>query len=138
MLLQSLTIKSRNSTDLVDITREVEGVVKKSGVEQGICYIFVPHTTAGVVLNENADPAVRKDIISTLERLVPWEGPYAHGEGNAAAHIKAALVGSSQNVPIVKGRLALGTWQGIFLCDFDGPRTRQVIVQPIKVKATND
>lgn len=136
--MQSLTVKSRYSTDLVDITREVEGVVKRSGVERGICYIFVPHTTAGVVLNENADPSVRKDIINALERLVPWEGPYTHGEGNAAAHIKAALVGSSQNVPIVKGRLALGTWQGIFLCDFDGPRDRQVMVQPIKAEATDD
>ncbi|HHT9118278.1 MAG TPA: secondary thiamine-phosphate synthase enzyme YjbQ [Candidatus Hypogeohydataceae bacterium YC38] len=136
--MQSLTVKSRYSTDLVDITREVEGVVKRSRVERGICYIFVPHTTAGVVLNENADPSVRKDIINALERLVPWEGPYTHGEGNAAAHIKAALVGSSQNVPIVKGRLALGTWQGIFLCDFDGPRDRQVMVQPIEAEATDD
>lgn len=131
--MQTLTIKSCHRSEFVEITRQVEEVVGRSGVDHGICYVFVPHTTAGVTLNENADPSVRKDIISTLDRLVPWEGAYSHGEGNAAAHIKAALVGCSKNIPIVEGRLRLGTWQGIFLCEFDGPRSREIIVQPVGI-----
>lgn len=116
----------------MDITEQVSRVVRQSGVSNGICYIFVPHTTAGVAVNENADPSVKSDIANTLERLVPQDGQYSHMEGNAAAHIKATLVGTSQSLPIVNGSLGLGTWQGIYLCEFDGPRTRRVVVQPIR------
>jgi secondary thiamine-phosphate synthase enzyme len=99
-------------------------VVRESGVQTGLCQVYVPHTTAGVFINENADPDALSDILGTLEALVPWENGYRHAEGNAAAHIKATLVGTSQTVPVRNGRLALGRWQGIFFADFDGPRER--------------
>jgi secondary thiamine-phosphate synthase enzyme len=104
-------------------------VAAKFNVKEGACLVYVPHTTAGITINENADPAVRLDIMSTLDRAVPWQGPYRHAEGNSAAHVKASLVGFSILVPISGGRLVLGTWQGIYFCEFDGPRTRKVHVQ---------
>lgn len=106
------------------VSREVEG----SGLKEGLCLVFVPHTTAGVTINEGADPSVRQDILDFLTRLVPASGNYRHSEGNSDSHIKATLVGSSVSIPIEKGRLALGTWQSIFFCEFDGPRSRRVIV----------
>jgi secondary thiamine-phosphate synthase enzyme len=111
---------------LVDITGQVERSVNRSGIKEGICCIFVPHTTAGVTINENADPTVRSDILKELDKFVPWLDDYDHPEGNAAAHIKSSLVGCSQVVLISGGGLKLGTWQGIFLAEFDGPRTRKV------------
>jgi secondary thiamine-phosphate synthase enzyme len=104
-------------------------VVKQSGVKSGLCHIYVPHTTAGVTVNENADPSVRTDITAVLERIVPWNDKYAHGEGNSAAHVKASMMGFSVTVPVERGQLLLGTWQGIYFCEFDGPRSRKVIVK---------
>ncbi len=116
---------------LVDITAHIQRLVTKIGIENGVCYVFVPHTTAGVTINENADPTVRSDILTALERMVPWKGGYEHAEGNAAAHIKASLMGASQSVMVSGGGLDLGTWQGIYLAEFDGPRSRSVWVQVI-------
>ena len=124
----TLTIQTGKRADAIDITARVEQVVRESGVETGLCQVYVPHTTAGVFINENADPDALSDILHTLEALVPWEDAYRHAEGNAAAHIKASLVGTSQTVPVRNGRLMLGRWQGIYFADFDGPRERQVQV----------
>ncbi|MFP4619583.1 MAG: secondary thiamine-phosphate synthase enzyme YjbQ, partial [Spirochaetaceae bacterium] len=100
----------------------------KSGIGDGMCTVFIPHTTCGVTLNENADPSVRSDIRMELDKIVPLQDGYAHMEGNSAAHIKASLMGSSVSIPLQNGDLMLGTWQGIYLCEFDGPRTRSVVV----------
>jgi secondary thiamine-phosphate synthase enzyme len=127
--METFNVRTSARTDFKDITREVASAAAGSNVKEGACLVYVPHTTAGVTINENADPAVRVDIMDTLERLVPWTGPYRHSEGNSAAHVKASLVGFSVLVPISGGRLVLGTWQGIYFCEFDGPRTRKVHVQ---------
>jgi secondary thiamine-phosphate synthase enzyme len=127
--MQTISIRTSSRSDLKNITGEVAAVVSATGVSQGVCEVFVAHTTAGVTINENADPAVRDDIETALDRMVPWNGPYRHSEGNSAAHLKATLVGSSVTIPVSEGHLALGTWQGIFFCEFDGPRTRHVYVQ---------
>ena len=129
MPIERISIKTRGRTDLVDITSRVQAAVADSGVKTGLCFVYVPHTTAGVTINENADPSVRTDIIGVLDRLVPWEGGYAHTEGNSAAHVKASIMGSCASVPVEKGRMVLGTWQGIYFCDFDGPRSRSCIVK---------
>ncbi len=129
MTISRFSVRTSARTDLVEITAEVERLVVASGVEDGVCWICVPHTTAGVTINENADPSVQRDIKLVLDRMVPWEGGYAHAEGNSAAHVKASLMGSSAAVPVEKGSLILGTWQGIYFCDFDGPRSRKVIVK---------
>jgi len=121
----TLTIRSGKRSDAIEITELVQRVVGESGVETGLCQVYVPHTTAGIFINENADPDALQDLLNTLESLVPWENGYRHAEGNAAAHIKASLVGTSQTVPVRNGRLALGRWQGIYFADFDGPRERQ-------------
>jgi len=128
-MLNRLSIRTHSQSELMDITPLVKDVVDKSKIENGVCYIFVPHTTAGITINENADPSVREDILMELDKLVPWQGNYTHMEGNAAAHIKASLVGSSETIPIEKGKLALGTWQGVFFAEFDGPRRREVWVR---------
>jgi secondary thiamine-phosphate synthase enzyme len=127
----TLMVRTGRRADAVDITDRVQDVVRESGVKRGLCHVFVPHTTAGVFINENADPDALTDILNTLEALVPWEHGYRHGEGNAAAHIKSTLVGTSQTVPVRDGRLALGRWQGIYFADFDGPRERQFQVTVI-------
>jgi len=119
-----LAVRSGKRADAINITDRVQQVVRESGIETGLCQVYVPHTTAGVFINENADPDALSDILQRLEALVPWENGYRHAEGNAVAHIKATLVGSSQSVPVRQGRLALGRWQGIFFADFDGPRER--------------
>jgi len=121
-------VPTRARTQFLDITGIVASEVAKSGVNTGICYIYVPHTTAGLTINENADPDVARDILAGLARLVPATGDYRHSEGNSDAHIKASLVGFPVNVPVIDGRLALGTWQGIYFCEFDGPRQRHVLV----------
>lgn len=126
--IDSLTLRSQRRADAIDITDRVQQVVQQSGVQSGLCQVYVPHTTAGVFINENADPDALSDILTTLESLVPWENSYRHAEGNAAAHIKSTLVGTSQVVPVRNGRLALGRWQGIFFVDFDGPRERHLQV----------
>lgn len=127
----TLTLSTRGRQSIEDLTPQIEQAVAKSGVQEGLCTVYVPHTTAGVIINENYDPDVKRDILTTLARLIPLRGDYEHGEGNADAHVKASLVGTSVTVPIYDGRLVLGTWQGILLCEFDGPRTRRVIVSVI-------
>jgi len=126
-----LSFETGNRTDFVDITGEVADAVRQSGVSSGTVTVFVPHTTAGVTINEHADPAVMEDMEEVLDRMVPWTGGYRHAEGNTAAHVKAGLMGSSVTVIVDDGRLRLGTWQGIFLCEFDGPRTRNVLVHAV-------
>ena len=131
-MIRYLEVYTQKRTHFEDITAEIKEIVAESGIQEGMCYIYVPHTTAGVFINENADPDVKWDVEQTLEKLVPWEDGYKHIEGNAAAHIKSILVGTSASVPIHKGKLMLGTWQGIFFAEFDGPRTRKVIVKIIE------
>jgi secondary thiamine-phosphate synthase enzyme len=122
-------VRTPSHSCLVDVTAQVERLVSQSGIGEGICTIFVPHTTAGVTINENADPTVRSDILQELDKIVPWNDNYDHDEGNAAAHIKASLFGSSLVVFVSGGKLKLGTWQGIYLAEFDGPRTRKVWIK---------
>ena len=128
-MLFSFEVRSTARNELIDITPQVQSVVKKSGVKDGICVIYVPHTTAAVTINENADPSVRRDIENTLSKIVPAGWGYSHLEGNADSHIKSSLVGCSETVIIEDGKLLLGTWQGIFFCEFDGPRHRRVFVK---------
>jgi len=123
---RELGVRTSRKTQLLEITGEVERLVEESGVASGVCYLVVPHTTAGILVNENDDPAVARDIETVLERLVPRGAGYQHLEGNADAHVKSSLVGVSAVVLIEQGRLSLGRWQGIFFCEFDGPRQRQV------------
>ncbi len=130
--MEKINVSTGKRTEFVEITSKVEEVVRKSGIENGICFIYVPHTTCGLTINENADPSVKKDIINKLEELVPENDRYSHLEGNADAHIKSSIVGHSLVVFIENGNLQLGTWQGIFLCEFDGPRRRQVWLKIIQ------
>ena len=127
--MQRLNINTTRRAELVDITALLEAALQKSGIKDGVCLLFVPHTTAGLTINENADPAVKSDIMNALDSIVPWRGPYAHMEGNADSHIKSSLFGSSQQVFIESGRLLLGRWQGVFVVESDGPRQRQVWVK---------
>ena len=130
--MEKINVSTGKRTEFVEITSKVEEVVRKSGIENGICFIYVPHTTCGLTINENADPSVKKDIINKLEEIVPENGRYSHMEGNADAHIKSSIVGHSRTIFIENGNLQLGTWQGIFLCEFDGPRRRQVWLKIIQ------
>ncbi len=126
MIFGELRISTSSRSQSLDITEQVESRVRESGIDQGFCVIYVPHTTAGVMVNEGADAAVVRDISAKLEEIVPWEGDYHHSEGNSAAHIKSCLLGHSATILIRGGRLLLGTWQSIFFCEFDGPRSRKV------------
>lgn len=130
-MVQSFSVKTSTQTEFIDITRSVQEAVKKAGIEDGTCMIFVPHTTAAITINENADPSVTQDILMELNKIVPFKNQYRHVEGNSPAHIKASLLGCSQTVFIESGKLVLGTWQGIFFCEFDGPRDRKVYVKVI-------
>jgi secondary thiamine-phosphate synthase enzyme len=125
---QTVTVVTKSRLVAVEITSEVEKLVRQSGVSDGICYLFVPHTTGGIFVNERDDPAVTTDIMEVLDKLIPRSGPYRHAEGNADSHIKTVLVGTTAIVPISGGWLNLGRWQGIFFAEFDGPRTRNVLV----------
>ena len=127
----TLHISTPSRTALLDVTGQVQQVIRESGVQSGLCLVFVPHTTAGLTINENADPDVKRDILAALDGLVPAHGDYRHSEGNSPAHIKASLMGFSLTIPIEDGRLILGTWQGITFCEFDGPRQRSLIVKVI-------
>jgi secondary thiamine-phosphate synthase enzyme len=124
----AIDLETSAAEELIDITSRVEEAVGVSGVRNGVCFVFVPHTTAGLTINENADPSVRDDILLALKHMVPASLPFAHAEGNSRAHVKASLVGSSVMVLVEKGKLCLGTWQGIFFCEFDGPRRRRIWV----------
>ena len=128
-LTRTLAVKTEQRTQLVDITAEVRKLVAESGCANGVCHLYVPHTTAGITINENDDPDVPRDIEAALDRLVPKDGPYKHWEGNADSHIKSTLTGVSQSVQIEGGRLVLGRWQAIFFCEYDGPRQREVRVK---------
>ena len=130
-MIHKVDIKTSSRVDFQDITSVVNDIVAKSGVESGVCYIFVPHTTAGVMVNEHADPDVVKDIIMQLDAMVPQHDGYRHREGNSPAHIKATLIGDSETLFIEENRLVLGTWQGIFFGEFDGPRNRHIYVKII-------
>jgi secondary thiamine-phosphate synthase enzyme len=127
--MEQLNVRTPSHACMIEITAQVAQVVARTGITEGICHVFVPHTTAGVTINENADPTVRADMLNALDKIVPWRGNYEHGEGNSAAHIKASMMGSAQTVLVSGGRLRLGTWQGIYLCEFDGPRQRRVWVK---------
>ncbi|MFQ5976917.1 MAG: secondary thiamine-phosphate synthase enzyme YjbQ [Candidatus Heimdallarchaeota archaeon] len=133
--MTTLTVKSKARVQFLNITKEVRKAVKQANIQEGICNVYVPHTTAGVTINESADPAVPTDIISTLEQLVPLDANYKHLEGNSDAHIKTLLTGSSVTIPIIKGNLGLGTWQAVFFTEYDGPRTRKLQIMAI---GTND
>lgn len=128
-MFSTISINTRDRSEMTDITSKVEEELKRSGLKDGVCFLFVPHTTAGITINEGADPSVVADIQATLNKLVPWEGSYRHLEGNSAAHIKSSLIGNSLIVLVESGRLKLGTWQGIFFCEFDGPRSRKVYMK---------
>jgi secondary thiamine-phosphate synthase enzyme len=129
--MKKFEVQTGSREVFVDITAKVEEEVRKSGVQSGICLVYVPHTTAAVTINENADPTVRQDLLMTLRQAVPDTLAYAHKEGNSPAHVKSSLVGASIAIPIEDGKLVLGTWQGVFFCEFDGPRRRQVYVKII-------
>ena len=124
-----LSVKTSAKTELIDITSKIAELVKESGVTDGRCMLYVPHTTAAVTINESADPSVKDDILMVLNQMVPWDANYQHMEGNSPAHVKSTIVGASEMVAIENGSLVLGTWQGIFFCEFDGPRTRKVHVR---------
>lgn len=127
----SFPLSTSRQTEFLDITREVEKIILKAQVSEGLVLVYCPHTTAGITINEGADPSVQEDILKILNQMVPLKGPYRHGEGNSPAHIKAGLIGSSVTVIIEKGRLLLGRWQSLFFCEFDGPRTRKVFIKII-------
>ncbi len=136
MSTHRIMLRSREREDLVEFTEEVGGLLRESGVREGVCVLFVRHTTAGLTVNENADPDVPSDMLLCLRKLIPQHGMgFRHGEQNSDAHIKATLVGPSLAVPFAEGELLLGRWQGIFLCEFDGPRTREVV---LKIQSAED
>ena len=126
--MRTIEVKTQAREELVDITARVREELVSSGVKDGICYVYVPHTTAAVTINESADPSVKEDILMTLRKIVPDSLAYRHSEGNSPAHVKASLIGSSIKVIIEEGQLSLGTWQGIFFCEFDGPRNRRIFI----------
>lgn len=127
--MKTIDIKTLHRTEFVDITAQVAAAVADAANDSGVVTVFVPHTTAGITINENADPDVTADMAAALDRLVPWEAGYRHGEGNSAAHVKASLMGNSVQAPFVNGRLHMGTWQAIYFCEFDGPRSRQAWIR---------
>lgn len=127
--MQSISIKSTRRRELIDISHDIAQVVEASAVKEGLCVLWVPHTTAAVTINENADPTVKRDILMGLERFVPANEGYLHGEGNSDSHIQSSLFGPSLTLIVANGRLVLGTWQGVYFCEFDGPRTRTLHVK---------
>lgn len=131
-MLDKITVSTQTRNELVDITARIQEVIDRHGTKNGTVHVYCPHTTAAVTINENADPSVQSDIANTLSALIPHHGDYSHREGNADAHVKAALVGSSRIFFVQNSKIAFGTWQGIYLCEFDGPRTREVWVKVIK------
>lgn len=128
-MINTLNVKSRSRNEFIDITVDIKEIIRQAGVNSGVCYLFVPHTTAGITINEGADPSVKRDIIAALERVFPVDGDYRHAEGNSDAHIKASLTGTSAVVLVEDGKPVLGIWQAIYFCEFDGPRNRKVLVK---------
>ena len=129
MSFEVFPVSSQSSTEMIDISSGIQSLVQKSGVKEGSCLIYCPHTTAGLTINENADPDVKKDMLKEINKIVPLQDNYQHFEGNSAAHIKATFTGFHLMVPVHKGKLSLGTWQGIYFCEYDGPRSRNIQVQ---------
>ncbi|MGD9217256.1 MAG: secondary thiamine-phosphate synthase enzyme YjbQ, partial [Desulfobacteraceae bacterium] len=127
--MKTITLKTGSRTEMIDITAEIRSIIKAENFSNGICMLYVPHTTAGITINEAADPDVRRDILMVLNQMVPWQADYRHMEGNSPAHIKSSLMGASEMVAVENGKMVLGTWQGIFYCDFDGPRTRKLHIK---------
>jgi secondary thiamine-phosphate synthase enzyme len=128
-VVRYINVKSKTRTEFIDITEKIQEAVKEAGINNGSCNLFIPHTTAGITVNEGADPSVQRDILTYLNKLIPFDGDYHHREGNSSAHIKASVIGVSAHVFVEEGKLALGTWQSIFFCEFDGPRHRRVAVK---------
>jgi secondary thiamine-phosphate synthase enzyme len=124
-----INIKTNAKTELIDITTKVDEVLSQYKITDGLCFLFVPHTTAAVTINESADPSVKSDMLMVLNQMVPWEADYHHLEGNSPAHVKSSLIGASELIAVQKGRLVLGTWQGVFFCEFDGPRQRKLHIK---------
>ena len=133
--MKQFSVRTNARSEMIDITDRIRILLKESRIKSGICHVFVPHTTAAVTINENADPDVPRDILRELEKIVPHNDHYRHVEGNSAAHIKASILGASETVFIENGELVLGTWQSIFFCEFDGPRSRRVIVRLMALQA---
>jgi len=133
-MIETFQVRTSAKTDFIDITRSIQEAIQKTRVREGICFVYVPHTTAAITINENADPDVPQDIVMELNKIVPSQDRYRHVEGNSPAHIKASLLGFSQMVFVEAGSLVLGTWQGIFFCEFDGPRNRKVYVKVLKTE----
>jgi secondary thiamine-phosphate synthase enzyme len=129
--MKEISLETHSRVEMIDITAAVQKTVREEGIKTGICLVYTPHTTAAVTINENADPDVPRDILAALDKAVPLSANYRHAEGNSAAHVKSSLVGASEIVIIENGRLILGTWQSIFFCEFDGPRTRKVLISII-------
>ncbi len=132
IMFETLSVRTNHRTELLDLTSQVQEVVRKSGIDEGICHLFVPHTTAAVTINENADPSVKADILMVLNKIISDREPYRHQEGNSPAHVKASVIGPHLTVLVSKGRLVLGTWQGVFFCEFDGPRSRRLHVKVVQ------
>jgi secondary thiamine-phosphate synthase enzyme len=128
-MIRTINVSSKSRNEFIDVTAEVVRTVKQSGIRDGVCYIFVPHTTAGITINEGADPSVKRDILAALAKVFPPDGDYTHAEGNSDAHIKAFLTGSTAVTIIENGKLTLGTWQAIFFCEYDGPRNRTITLK---------
>jgi len=131
-MLKKISVPTQQQVELVDITSQVSQVIRESGIQRGLCTVFVPHTTAGVTINENADPDVKADIIKELNKVIPLRDGYAHMEGNSAAHIKTTLTGSSETLIVEQGELVLGVWQDIYFCEYDGPRNRSCYIKVLK------
>jgi len=131
-MIRQLRVKTNARTELIDITLGIQRLVAESGVRSGVCHVYVPHTTSGITINENSDPNVGRDILKELNKVIPFEDHYGHIEGNSAAHIKSSIIGVSESVIVEDGLLALGTWQAVFFCEFDGPRDRRVMIKVMK------
>ncbi len=131
-MIRQLRVKTNSRTELVDVTQPLQRLVAESGVRSGMCYLYVPHTTSAITINENSDPNVGRDVLKELNKVIPFDDAYGHSEGNSAAHIKSSLIGVSKAIMVEEGRLVLGTWQAVFFCEFDGPRQRSLMVKVIK------
>ena len=129
--METLAVRTKEAAEFIDITSKVSSALKKLDIKDGICLVYCPHTTAGVTINENADPSVARDILREINKIIPFDDNYSHTEGNSAAHIKSSVIGASVLVPVEGGELALGTWQGIYFCEFDGPRSRNIFIQAV-------
>lgn len=129
--MRTFTVHSRQRVELLDITEQVRAAIHADGLREGLAVIYTPHTTAAITINENADPDVARDLVTTLNRLVPFDDGYRHAEGNSAAHVKSTLVGASETLIVTDGAPVLGTWQGVYFCEFDGPRQRQVHIKVV-------